>query len=81
MKTYSETVRAAGNHLKLAGLADMTVEGVAKYAAKDKRLVLHLDEAHGLTSKEGETLVTLHTIGIGVPCVLMLTGLDTLNRH
>ena len=75
MKMFSETVRAAGEHLKLAGLADITVEGVAKYAAKDKRLVLHLDEAHGLTSKEGETLVTLHTIGIGAPCVLMLTGL------
>ncbi len=38
-------------------------------------LVLHLDEAHARVTEEEKMLVTLHVQGIGLPCVMLLTGL------
>ncbi len=48
---------------------------------KDAGVVLHLDEAHTIGTSEGEQLRNLHTTGLGLPGVLLLTGLGhTLQR-
>ena len=44
-------------------------------SARDATLVLHMDEAHARAPRVGDMLVGLYTTGIGVPCVMMLTGL------
>ena len=65
----------AGERLGARPLADAALRAVAGFTAKDATVVLHLDEAHARALEEGGRLVDLHTTGIGVPCVVMMTGL------
>ena len=64
-----------------AGTFTEEVRDLMSRAALDKRtVVLHLDEAHARANPKkhpdvAEMLVNLHVTGLGVPCVMMLTGL------
>ncbi len=66
---------AAASYLKASDLADGVRRGLAKAFSRGARLVLHFDEAHSFPESVDRTLAELHTIGAGVPCVVMMTGL------
>ena len=53
---------------------------VAEHARGWKSFVLHMDEAHARVEQAAQTLRTVHVNGIGVPCVVLLTGLAHTKR-
>ena len=70
-----------GSRLRIGGAAKDFQDYVAKRSVKDAGVVLHLDEAHSIGPSEGDELRNLHMTGLGLPCVLLLTGLrHTLER-
>ena len=76
--TFVELVSA---HLKSTVAADGLRAETAKIVARGKsRLVLHLDEAHARALDCGDVLRDLHASGIGVPCVVLMTGLGHTKR-
>ena len=50
-------------------------DALLQFKQHDKTLVLHIDEAHAETARAGRSLRKLHHSGIGVPCIVMMTGL------
>ena len=74
-RAVATAAETAGERLGARPLADAALRAVAGFSSKDATVVLHLDEAHARVPAVGRRLVTLHTSGIGVPCVVMLTGL------
>ena len=77
--TFSRAVaiaaETAGERLGARPLADAALRAVAGFTSGGATVVLHLDESHARAPTVGERLVALHTTGIGVPCVVMMTGL------
>ena len=74
-RAMAAAAETAGARLGARPLADAALRAVAGFATGDATVVLHLDEAHARAPAAGERLVDLHTTGIGVPCVVMMTGL------
>ncbi len=66
---------AASEHLGLRAVADATRDRLAGHSARSATLALHLDEAQAKAPRAADMLVTLHTTGIGVSCVVVMTGL------
>ena len=61
-------------------LAEEVFDLMARAELDQRTIVLHLDEAHARANPEkhpdvADTLVNLHTTGLGLPCVVLLTGL------
>ena len=53
------------------------VEGwIVKAKTKSLTVVVHIDEAHALGVDREPTLRSLHEVGAGVPCVVLLSGLE-----
>ncbi len=57
-------------------VGDMATEALAQFAERNATLVVHIDEAHSMSSKFNERLKSLHTIGCGRPCIVLFTGLE-----
>ena len=77
----SAFVEMVSAHLKSAVAADGLRAEAAKLAARGtSRLVLHLDEAHARALACADVLRDLHASGIGVPCVVLMTGLGHTKR-
>ena len=74
-RTAALIAETVGEHLGLRTAADAAADRLAVRSARDTTLVLHMDEAHARAPRVGDMLVGLHTTGIGVPCVMMMTGL------
>ena len=74
-RAFAIAAETPGERLGASPLADAARRAVAGFTAKDATVVLHLDEAHARAPEEGGLLINLHTTGIGVPCVVMMTGL------
>ena len=70
----TKIVELASSHLRNERLADLTRDAVAKMSARGTRLVLHLDEAQAMVPESANMIRKLHTTGIGVPCVVIMTG-------
>ena len=80
-KAASKIAQMAGSRLRIQSTAKDLQDAIAKRSARDAGIALHLDEAHSIGTSEGEELKNLHTTGLGLPCVLLLTGLGhTLQR-
>ena len=68
-------LRAAGEWMKMRDAASDLAAHVSPPAAKNARIVLHLDEAQTVGSEQQSTLTRLHTVGANTPCILLMTGL------
>ena len=70
-----------GTRLRIKSTAEDFRDYIAQRSIKGAGVVLHLDEAHSVGTSEGEELRNLHTTGLGLPGVLVLTGLGhTMER-
>lgn len=77
----SAFVEMVSAHLKSTVAADGLRAETARLVARGKsRLVLHLDEAHARALACADVLRDLHASGIGVPCVVPMTGLGHTKR-
>ena len=74
-RTGAFIAAAVGEHLGMRSAAAAVRGSLAEHSARNATLVLHLDEAHALDPENSAMLLKLHTTGIGVPCVMVLTGL------
>ena len=80
-KAASTIADMMGSRLRIRDTAKDFRNYVAQRSIRDTCVVLHLDEAHSIATSEGEELRNLHTTGLGLPSVLLLTGLGhTLER-
>lgn len=80
-KAALRIAQVVGSRLQMEGAAKDSRDHIAERSVRDAGVVLHLDEAHSIGTSEGEELRNLHTTGLGLPCVLLLTGLrHTLER-
>lgn len=71
-----KVVQALGSRLRMRDVAQDVSDLVAMRVAKGTKLVLHLDEAQEIDRSERAGLVKLHTTGLGIPSVFVMTGLD-----
>ncbi len=69
-------VEALGSRLRMRDAAKDASDFVATRVAKGTKVVLHLDEAQEIDRSERSGLLKLHTTGLVVPCVFVMTGLD-----
>lgn len=69
-------VQALGSRLRMRDVAQDASDFVAMQVAKGSKLVLHLDEAQEIGHSERAGLLKLHTTGLGIPSVFVMTGLD-----
>ena len=67
---------ALGTRLRLRNAAEDASDFVATRVAKGTKVVLHLDEAQEISRSERPGLLKLHTTGLVVPSVFVMTGLD-----
>ena len=74
-KLGATIIAAVGARVGLTPITDAAREAVTTVLNRDLRLVLHLDEAHAIVPDSAEALRKLHTTGLGVPCVMAMTGL------
>ena len=80
-KAAAMIAEMVGSRLRMKSTAKDLREYIAERSVRDTGVVLHLDEAHSVGASEGEELRNLHTTGLGLPGVLLLTGLGhTLER-
>jgi len=80
-KAASKIAEIVGSRLRMKSTAKDFRDYIAQRSVKDAGVVLHLDEAHSVGTTEGDELRNLHTTGLGLPGVLLLTGLGhTLER-
>lgn len=80
-KAALRIAQVVASRLQLGSTAKDFRDHIAERSVKGAGVVLHLDEAHSIGPSEGEELRNLHTTGLGLPCVLLLTGLrHTLER-
>ncbi len=66
---------SVAEYLNTRTLSEAVTDVVAKTMGRDAPVALHLDEAHGRAHYGARLLRNLHTVGLGVPCVVVLTGL------
>ena len=75
-KALARTVQTTGSIFRAKDEGRAARNYIAGFVAKGKSIVLHLDEAQTVGRAEGPVLKKLHTTGIGVPCVVLMTGLS-----
>ena len=69
-------VRGGAEAMRITRMGEEIAAAVASGRHSRIPVVLYIDEAQGLTERNGQALVDLHTIGLDVaPCVVLLTGL------
>lgn len=77
----TKVVAALGSRLRMRDAAKDATDFVATRVAKSTKVVLHLDEAQEVDRSERPGLLKLHTTGLVVPSVFVMTGLDhTIHR-
>ena len=75
------TVRLATSYLRAAPMGEAVGGAIARRGLGKATLVLHRDEAQTLDEASRRTLLTLHTVGLGVPTVFACTGLSHTARQ
>lgn len=75
-KIAAKVAEAMSVCLRLGGTGKEVQEHIADRSVKDMRVILHLDEAQRIGPAERPVLLNLHTTGLGVPSILVMTGLD-----
>lgn len=69
-------VRGSAEAMRITRMGDEIAAAIASGRHSRIPVVLYIDEAQGLTERNGPALVDLHTIGLDVaPCVVLMTGL------
>ena len=69
-------VRGSAEAMRITRMGDEIAAAITSGRHSRIPVVLYIDEAQGLTERNGPALVDLHTIGLDVaPCVVLLTGL------
>ncbi len=61
--------------------AEIVKERTVRDVPKSKHIVIHIDEAHAMNEAFDDFIETLHTKGVGWPCVVLLTGLNHTKRR
>ncbi len=61
--------------------AEIVKERTVRELPSSKQIVIHIDEAHAMSAAFDDFIETLHTKGVGWPCVVILTGLNHTKRR
>ena len=80
-KAAEVTVRLATAYLRAAPVGDTFGGTIARRGLDEATLVLYRDEAQTIDDASRKTLLTLHTVGLGVPTVCVFTGLSHTARR
>ena len=72
----AQIVAALRSRLRMRDAAKAATGFITARAAKGTKVVLHLDEAQEVDCSEQPGLLQLHTTGLAVPSVFVMTGLD-----
>ncbi len=78
MKDIASVTAALRGKEKLGEIVEKKVD---ERAFRNLRVVIHIDEAHSMADSFAPFAKSLHTKGIGCPCVVLFTGLGHTKRY